>query len=79
MINSLQSLEQKMVRAAKKKNETDINKIRKLKEKLFPGGELQEREVSSMQYLLQWGTDFIGILMKHLDPLEKEFILLEEE
>jgi bacillithiol biosynthesis cysteine-adding enzyme BshC len=78
MMNSLQTLEQKIIRAAKKKNENDVNKIRKVKEKLFPDGKLQERQTSALTYLLQWGPEFIDILLKNLNPLDKKFILLRE-
>ena len=76
--SSLQTLEDKIMRSSKKKNETEVNQIRKLKEKLFPGGKLQEREDSFLAYYLQWGSAFIDILKDNFNPLEKEFIILEE-
>jgi bacillithiol biosynthesis cysteine-adding enzyme BshC len=79
MLNSLQNLEQKIIRAAKKKNENDVNRIRKIKDRLFPENKHQERHASSLSYLIQWGPEFIGMLLKNLDPLEKKFIILKEE
>ena len=76
--SSLQTLEDKIMRSSKKKNETEVNQIRKLKEKLFPGGKLQEREDSFLAFYLQWGSAFIDILKDNFNPLEKEFIILEE-
>ncbi len=77
--NSMQTLEQKIIRAAKKKNEIEVNRIKKLKDRLFPNGKLQEREVSVLSFLVNMGTDFIDMLQKNLDPLEKQFTILEEK
>ena len=78
VISSLQTLEDKVMRSLKKKNEIEVNQIRKVKEKLFPGGKLQEREESFLGYYLQWGSAFIDMLKDNFDPLDKEFIILEE-
>jgi len=75
---SLHSLEEKILRSLKKKNETEVNQIRKIKEKLFPNNKLQERHDSFLQYYLNWGSEFVEILMENFNPLEKEFIILEE-
>ena len=75
---SLRTLEDKIIRSLKKKNEIEVNQIRKIKEKLFPSGKLQEREETLLLYYLKWGTEFIETLKENLDPLEKEFIILEE-
>ena len=74
----MQTLEDKIIRSLKKKNEIEVNQIRKLKEKLFPGGKLQEREEPFLAYYLQWGSAFIDLLKDNFNPLEKEFIILEE-
>ena len=76
--SSLQSLEDKIIRSLKKKNDIEVNQIRKVKEKLFPAGKLQEREESFLTYYLQWGSPFIDLLKDNFNPLEKEFIILEE-
>lgn len=77
--NSLHALEQKIVRAVKKKNEVDINRIRKLKDRLFPEGKLQEREVSGLSFLLNRGPEFLDALINNMDPLEKQFLILQEQ
>ena len=76
--SSLRTLEDKIIRSLKKKNEIEVNQIRKIKEKLFPSGKLQEREEIFLAYYLQWGSNFIDMLKDNFDPLEKEFIILEE-
>jgi bacillithiol biosynthesis cysteine-adding enzyme BshC len=77
--SSLNTLREKIVRSLKKKNETEINQIRKLKEKFFPGGKLQERHDSFLQYYLTWGQPFIDALKENFNPLDKQFIILVEK
>ena len=76
---SLHTLEEKIVRSLKKKNEIEVNQIRKIKEKLFPGGKLQERHESLLTFYLSWGSSFIETLKDNLNPLEKNFLILEEK
>lgn len=76
--NSLKQLEQKITRALKRKNETEINQIRKVKERLFPSGNLQERVETMLPFLLKFGPQFIDQIYSHIDPLSKEFSLLIE-
>lgn len=77
-LSSLKSLNEKMLRAKKKKSETAVSQISKLKDKLFPSGKLQEREEAFISFYLRWGNDFIDELKRHLDPLEKEIVILKE-
>jgi bacillithiol biosynthesis cysteine-adding enzyme BshC len=74
----LQTLEEKIIRHQKKKKETEINQIRKIKETLFPSGNLQEREESILSYFLNYGSGFIDLLIENLDPFEKKFVILKE-
>ncbi len=43
-LKALETLEQKALKALKTKNETEINQIKSIKEKLFPGQHAQERK-----------------------------------
>jgi bacillithiol biosynthesis cysteine-adding enzyme BshC len=79
MLNSLRSLEERLKRAEKKKHETAINQIRKLKEKFFPGKELQERSENLLAFYSLFGNNFLEELFKHLNPLDKKFTILVEE
>jgi uncharacterized protein YllA (UPF0747 family) len=76
---SFLTLKEKVIRSQKKKNETEVNQIHKLKEKLFPSGKLQEREEPMIQYYLKWGDRFIQVLKENLEPFKKEFYLLKEK
>ena len=79
LFNALDKLETRLMRAEKKKQETAINQISKLKEKLFPGGSLQERYESFIPSYLRHGRAFIDFLVEQLNPLEKDFWLLTED
>lgn len=69
----------RLMRAQKQKFEQTISKLRKFKEKLFPGGGLQERHDNFMPYYLQSGPAFLETLINDLDPLQKEFLVFLEE
>ncbi|MCX8080604.1 MAG: bacillithiol biosynthesis cysteine-adding enzyme BshC [Bacteroidia bacterium] len=51
-LNGLLSLREKYLRALKKKNETFVNKISAIHQKLFPQNQLNERVISTMELLL---------------------------
>ncbi len=76
---SFLTLKEKVIRSQKKKNETEVSQIQKLKEKLFPSGKLQEREDSMIPYYLKWGDRFIEMLKENLEPFKKEFYILKEK
>lgn len=78
-LKSLDELEKKMLRSFKQKNETAVQQLEKLKEKLFPGGVLQERVDNFIPYYLKTGSSFIESMKKVLDPFEKQFNILSEE
>lgn len=57
----LEALEAKLNKAKKHKHEQEINQLKNLKEKLFPGGEMQERVETLIPEFWKWG---IGIIRK---------------
>ena len=79
VINSVNTIEEKMIRASKKKQEVEIFQISKIKEKLFPNKGLQERYETILPFYLKYGSDFIGVLKELFDPFDKEFLILEEQ
>lgn len=76
---SLEMLEDKLRRAAKKKEEVSVQQIQNVREKLFPGNSLQERHDNFLMYYLRHGEKFIKTLQEYLDPLQFQFTILEEE
>ncbi len=78
MQKSLQNLEQKVIRAAKRKSSEPLNQIQNVQHKLLPNGGLPERYDNFMQYYLKWGDAFLDTLFEHFDCLEKRFLVLIE-
>jgi bacillithiol biosynthesis cysteine-adding enzyme BshC len=77
--NNLNQISGRFIRIEKHKNETELNKIRKIKAKLFPGNGLQERYDNFFQYYLKYGDQFIQTLKDHLDPFDYRLSLILEE
>ena len=76
-INAFKNIEGRLRKAEKAKFETEQNKINKLKEKLFPGGHLQERHDNFIAYYMRYEKNFAKALIEHLDPFEFEFTILK--
>jgi bacillithiol biosynthesis cysteine-adding enzyme BshC len=77
-LNALENLESKVLRAAKQKQETAIGQIRKLREKILPGGVLQERYENFIPFYLKYGKEFIPALEKQFTfPVESLVVLTE--
>jgi bacillithiol synthase len=79
MEKGLEHIEQKMIRAEKRKQEQSVNQITSLKEKLFPGNGLQERIENFLPFYIKYGEAFIDNLVEHLNPLQNGFVILSEE
>ncbi|MCS3799176.1 bacillithiol biosynthesis cysteine-adding enzyme BshC [Niastella sp. OAS944] len=77
-IKPLQELEKKMLRAEKKKYETEQRQIQTIRKALFPKNGLQERVDNFMPWYALWGREFIHIVYEHSLTLEQEFTILEE-
>lgn len=74
-LNALKNLETKLIRVKKQKEEVSVTKIRKIKEYLFPNGDLQERTENFILFYLsqrdpsgQQGPAFIDLIKKSFDP-----------
>jgi uncharacterized protein YllA (UPF0747 family) len=74
-IASIKNLEQKVIRALKRKEETSMSQIEKFKQKYFPSEGLQERNDNFLYFYAKYGTEFLSILKSELDPLENKFIV----
>ncbi|MCJ8163888.1 bacillithiol biosynthesis cysteine-adding enzyme BshC [Pontibacter sp. E15-1] len=76
--NALQMLEKKISKARDSRHEQTFKQLENLKEKLFPGGSLQERQDNLLSYQTN-NPDFIPALLQAFDPLAFKFTILEEE
>ncbi len=77
-LKSVENLESKILRAEKRKFDTNIQQIRNVNGKLFPSGKLQERYDNFMALWLRHGSTFIDVLYQELDPQNKAFTVLSE-
>jgi uncharacterized protein YllA (UPF0747 family) len=72
-------LEEKLLRLAKKKNKSSLNKISKIKKQLFPDNSLKERYDNFIPFYLNGGDNFIEILKENLNPLKPNFVVLSSK
>jgi len=76
--NAVKNIESKIMRSEKQKQETGINQIKKIKEKFFPQGVLQERYDNFIPYYLKYGDEWIGNLKSVFDPFQYELLVLRD-
>ena len=77
-LNSLGVLEKKINKAAENRHEQVYKQLANVKEKLFPGGALQERTDNLLTYQTN-NPDFIRELLEAFDPFDGKFTILEED
>lgn len=66
----LDKLKGKVYRSVKQQEQTQLERIRKIKAQLFPGNGLQEREVASLYFMNKYGVDLWDRLLEALDEEE---------
>jgi bacillithiol biosynthesis cysteine-adding enzyme BshC len=76
-INAIKTIESKMMKAEKQKQETGIQQLKKLKSKFFPEGIVQERYDNFAPYYLKTGKQFIERLKEEFDPFDFRMLILE--
>jgi len=72
---SIKNIEQKILKAQKRNEETSLLQIEKFKQKYFPNNELQERNDNFLYYFAKYGFDFLDYLKAELNPIESKFVL----
>lgn len=75
-LKNIDQMESRIKRAIKSKQEVNIKKISKLKDKLFPNNGLQERYDNFMPHYLAIGDSFFDLLIENLDPMDKRFTIV---
>ena len=74
----LKSISSKITKAAKQKNELALQRINKTKDYLFPKGKLQERTDNFIPFYLEHGKKWFHDILEVMDPMNKNFLVLEE-
>ena len=74
----LTDLETRLVRELKKRRDREVGGIRALRERLVPGGGLQERRESFLPLYVRYGGRFFDVLLRHFDPLDMRLKVFTE-
>ncbi len=78
-IKAIRGIEKRLRKAAEKKENTGLRQLDQILERLFPGGELQERKINFLNF---WWNDqkFLTKIMHVMKPVDFVFhILLDDE
>lgn len=73
----LKNLEKKVFAAQKKKNETIVEQLQRLRNHLYPGNKLQERQFNIVYFLVKYGFGFSNHLFDALDIDRRDHQLVE--
>ncbi|MFY0688001.1 MAG: bacillithiol biosynthesis cysteine-adding enzyme BshC [Cyclobacteriaceae bacterium] len=71
-LKAFENIEKRLKKAQESQNETALNQIDAIKDKLFPGGGLQERSDNFLNFYLN-NPKFIDQLLAEFDPFEFNF------
>ena len=75
-INGLENLEQRLLKAQKRKMSNYLERVTELQKALFPNESLQERQMNFSEFYLENGDAILPKLLEHLEPLKGEFLVL---
>lgn len=73
---AIKNLEKKLLKAEKRNHGEALTQLERVKEKLFPGGGLQERTENFALLYVKYGDDLFEELYKHFNPLDFKFSIL---
>ena len=73
----MSQLEKKLINNQKDDHVIALRKINNLFQNLYFNGDIQERSASYIPYYMKFGPLFFDVLIKKLDPLEKDYIILK--
>jgi uncharacterized protein YllA (UPF0747 family) len=76
-LKGIDKLEKRLLKAQKRKLSEEVIRLVNLQEELFPREGLQERNTNFSEFYLEYSTSFKKELLKHLNPLKKEFTILK--
>ncbi len=78
-VKKLLELEKKILKAEKRKQATSIERIRTIKNELFPQNSLQERVENFVEWVGVYGWDWVHAIMVNSNSLEQRFTIITEE
>lgn len=75
----LEGIKAKMIRVSKSRHTEAMSAVDFIKDRLFPSGKMQEREVSFFHFCPQGNTgERLELLYSAIDPFEKDLIIIRE-
>jgi len=78
-LNGLEKLKKKLIRAEKRRQSDEMERIERLYFELFPNGSLQERHDNFAVYYKEYGSALIPKLLESFKPLDFCFSILSVE
>ncbi|MEW7292685.1 bacillithiol biosynthesis cysteine-adding enzyme BshC [Aquimarina sp. 2304DJ70-9] len=75
-LKGLDVLEKRLLKAQKRKLSDHVQRLTTIQNELFPNQSLQERTINFSEMYLEYGEELIPTLIKHLDPLKGEFLIV---
>ena len=78
-MKGLNHLEKRLLKAQKRVLSDQIERLVRLHDQLFPEDSLQERTHNFLSFYLEMGDSLLSLLLESLDPLNPNFILIENE
>lgn len=75
-LKSWEQIATRLTRAEKSKYEVQIQQIRNIKDKLFPGNRLQERHDNFIPIFVRYGLGILDLFIEELNPLEEGFLVI---
>jgi bacillithiol biosynthesis cysteine-adding enzyme BshC len=72
----LENLEKRLLKAQKRKLDSEIQRVTDLQCELFPNQSLQERQANFSEFYLEKGEQLIPLLIQKLKPLETNFNII---
>ncbi|WP_166332900.1 bacillithiol biosynthesis cysteine-adding enzyme BshC [Sphingobacterium chungjuense] len=73
---AINSLEKKLLKADKRNHQDGLIQIERVKDRLFPGGGLQERSENFATLYVKYGDELIEELVTYFNPLDFKFTIL---
>ncbi|MFD2565411.1 bacillithiol biosynthesis cysteine-adding enzyme BshC [Aquimarina rubra] len=77
-LKGLDMLEKRLLKAQRLKLSDQVQRLTAIQNELFPNQSLQERNTNFSEMYLEYGENLIPELIKQLDPLCGEFIVLKQ-
>ena len=74
--NGIEKLEKRLLKAQKRKLQTEIERLSRVHEELFPGQTLQERKVNFSHFYKLYGNELFERLFQEFDPLGKHWNMI---